>query len=148
MRNFTWIIFFIFSAFVFSTSCSNNEENISDIPESGKSYLIKNGKIYIDSYASKGMTYSPIVEKSLPECIQRLLDKRPEEIKTMVFFEGEYNGSLAYWSHSIWSSSFYPHLFSIDGNFEYEDFPNIAWGNIDYTKLTCIYFGEKYALYH
>ncbi len=144
MKKITWIIFLIFSAFVFSTSCSNNEENIT---ESGKSHLIKDGKIYIDSYASKGMTYSPIAEKSLPECIRSRFDKRPEEIKTMVFFEGEYNGSLAYWSHSIWSSCNYPLLFSIDGKFE-EDIPSIGWGEIDYTKLTCIYFGEKYALYH
>ncbi len=93
------------------------------------------------------MKYSPVAEESLPECLRSRFDKRPEEIKTMVFFEGEYKGCRAYWSHSITSSSNCPLLFSIVAKSE-EDIPSIAWGEIDYTKLTCIYFGEKYALYH
>ncbi len=83
MKKIIWIVFLIFSTFVFSTACSNDEENV---PEIGESYLIKDGKIYIESYATKGMIYSPVAENSLPECIQRRFDKRPEEIKTMVFF--------------------------------------------------------------
>lgn len=145
MKKFTWIIISILSAFLLSTSCSEDKDAI---PEFDGSYLIKNGKIYIKSYAEKGMSYAPVPEESLPECILSIFDKHPEEIKAMVVFEGEYKGCHAYWTHYLGSSYFDPTLFSIDGEFDRDELPWNTWKDIDYTKLTCIYFGEKYALYH
>ena len=134
MKSLKWIVLAsLMAALAFGSGCSKDDE--PSVPQFEGISLIQDGKIYIRLYAPKGMKYDPRPLETLPFEV----DVRDTIFK--IFFEGEYRGEHRYWMHHGGSSTLTPHLLSSEGKIMDQ---GVAFKEVDYTKLTCIYKGSMY----